>query len=653
MFKYKKFACFFFFIFSLFWSPCTYTMDLQGGEDDDMYDHLPNKVNKSTRASLSEIPEIENPSSALLQTSNEQALLEQLYGRTVSRVRVPESVRQVISGVASLIPLFPTGQVFVPLALIGLLSLGLTPNIVPDVGWESWALVGGVAIPIVIAALIGTYNGASNFFKPTSSDAIDTQRRAFERPYSRLESWSQSYPTQFVEFVFLGSLFFGILMNVESRVTGWGDYRILGGIFGSLAAVAVYFILVRASNNMGRYSYRSYNNHDEEAQKKAILEPIEETKEYIKDNGLSPTEARALAHQLNVAEKPLATINGDILSESDTQRSTISLDDRDNPLDDGEDSLFSSEHQIVVSSQRSLSNFEDLSKPKYQRVFEKMIAIKYIIPPWKREWHTWSTRIAKYSSRIAQIGSIPAQELIAFALPYSLFTYLAAPVGVTLGMSIAATVGYSLFLPGITIRENALIWKEHEQLLRLYKPQTTCGYFGERLAPFAARAGTLLYFTFPMTDFIRNSLFHDVIGITNVPAQICLLVPFMAGIGLAGPSQFLDYTYTTLANWVATGGRVTLPCCDYSFKLSRLAHPLYHYLCCCWCCADEKGREGALEALETLQGDRQHAFELVERLQEMENHTFYLNPELTKYLTDQLAITPPSLEDSHLLADTL
>ena len=103
----------------------------------------------------------------------------------------------------------------------------------------------------------------------------------------------------------------------------------------------------------------------------------------------------------------------------------------------------------------------------------------------------------------------------------------------------------------------------------------------------------------------------------------------MAGIGFAAPSQFLDRAYTTLANWVATGGQVTIPapCCDsnFSFKLFRL-----------FCCSDDND-------------DRAYALEIVRRLQEMGDNTTKLNPQFTKILAANLGITVPESEDSRLL----
>jgi hypothetical protein len=140
---------------------------------------------------------------------------------------------------------------------------------------------------------------------------------------------------------------------------------------------------------------------------------------------------------------------------------------------------------------------------------------------------------------------------------------------------------------------------------------------------------TLTYVTFPVTDFIRHSLFEKAIGITNTPAQILILIPFfMAGAGFAAPAQFLDRAYTTLANWVATGGRVTLPAFgydrNYSFKLF------------CPCYGSDKN-------------DREIAIEILERLNEIENKIAQLSSSSLIDLATDLGINILSGDDSPLL----
>lgn len=631
MFKHKKLACFFFFILTIFWSVCAHAMD---GDEDFTQFTTPTK----NRDSLNRLEEGQGSTVSLHSLSNnqdgDQDLLEKLYAPTVSRVTLPESVRQVVSGFTSLIPLFPTGQVFVPIALIGLLSLGLTKYVIPDAGWESWALVGGVGIPIAVAALISAYTGTSQFFKPKSDDVTKVQNNLFDREHSTFESWSRSYPTQFIQTLFWGGLFFALLMNTESRVTGWGDYRILGGIFGTLALIPIYFILTRATNDINKYAYRSYKHKREEKQKEACLYPIEATKEYIKDHGLT-SDIGELGVLLNVIEKPILsniTVNNDspLITE-------ISQDTEQRDPSTFSDALSEDVPDLIIATQpsktRPLYLADNLLKLKYQRVFEKMIEISGKTSAWVKDWNFRSTKVAKYSSRIAQVLSIPAEALIAYALPHSLLTYLEASPEVALGVSATISIAYTLYYPLIAGKENGLIWREHEQMFRLYKPQVTCGYFGERIAPVIARLGTLLYFTFPVTDFIRNELFDKSIGLTNVPAQALILAPFMAGIGLAAPAQFLDRAYTTLANWVTTGGRVTLPklCCDCdcSFKLFRL-----------FCCSDDKD-------------ERALALEILGRVQEMEDNTFRLNDHFTEILRKSLKISPAlsSDEETHLLSN--
>lgn len=638
MFKNKIQAYAFFSILTLLWP--TYAVD---EEDYSKYTTSPVNARNSSfgqpmtfehnpqlAGSESEIPRrlFEDTGSSMERSPNTsieegRLELENLF-IPAARVQVPETARQVVSGVASLVPLFPTGQIFVPTALIGLNSLGLTKYIIPDVGWESWALVGGIAIPIAVAALISTYNGASQFFKPASKDLNRTQERVFEQNYSWWESASRSYPTQFVQLALWGGLFFALLMNTESRVTGWGDYRILGGIFGTLALIPIYFIFVRATNDINKYTFRRYTSKDDEGRERACLSPLEEAKEKIKDCGLTQ-EVRELGMSLNVIERPFSMVR--VNSQNDLER-PIS-DDSSIPLPHPEDSEFSNDAILPRNAGSSMHSVQmsDLTKPKYVEIFEQTMNLSRTIPSWIKGWNAWSTRISKYLSRGVQVLSIPAEELIAYALSYSLLSYLNVPSGISIGASVVVAAAYSVSLPFKSMKESGLIWKEYEQALRLFKPQVTCGYFGERIAPITARALTLVYVTFPVTDFIRHSLFEQAIGITSVPAQIIILAPFMAGAGFAAPAQFLESAYTTFANWVATGGRITLPAfgCDsnYSFKL----------LCCCCSCDD----------------NRQLAIEIVERLNEIESNTVKLSTRFRKILATDLGINIASADDSPLL----
>lgn len=642
MFNHKKLACIFFFILTLFWLVCANTAQGMDQEDEDYTKFVTSPLSPSKASLLSGAPISGQNSTVSLRSmeSNPSSDLDKLFGHTVSRIAVPESVRQIVSGAASLVPLFPTGQVFVPTAMIGLLSLGLNKNVVPDTGWQSWALVAAVGVPIAIAAIVATYNGASQFFKPSSPQVTQVQDRLFERDFSRPESWSRSYPVQFVQLLFWGGIFFGLLMNTESRVSGWGDYRILGGIFGALALIPIYFIFVRATNQVDRYTYRRYKSKDEEALKEACLAPVVTVKESIKTSGLTP-ETKDLGVDLNVIETPLSS---NVTVHAINSRSSVLMEgghDEESQSHDGERQSMASSVPVIDSTDsivsRQLPSFpsisqtsisEELAKPKYQRVFEKMIVISKTVPQWIKTWDYGSTKIAKYASRVVQVASTPVQSLIAYALPYTLLNYAGLSPGASIGISVVTSAAYTLvFLPLQAIKENGLLWKEYEQIFRLFKPQTTCGYFGERIAPVIARCGALVYFTFPVTDYIRNNLLDKAVGISNVPAQIIILAPLVGGIGFAIPAQFLDRTYTILSNWVAKGGPVHIPtpCCnsDCSFKLFG--------------CFDRNG-------------ERAQALELVERLQEMEDNTFKLSKAFTNTLGAQLNIIPTSLESSSLLA---
>jgi hypothetical protein len=251
-----------------------------------------------------------------------------------------------------------------------------------------------------------------------------------------------------------------------------------------------------------------------------------------------------------------------------------------------------------------------------------------ITPPWIKNWNLFSTKAAKITTVFAQGLSIGAELLIPYGLSHMLFTYLDFSPEVTMGVSITTAVICGIALPFKLIKEHGLILKTHEQIFRLFKPQVTSGYFGERIAPVIGYCGTFVYFTLPVTDFIRKSLFEPM-GITNLGGQIFLIAPLMAGIGLAAPAQFLERAYTTLANWVATGGQVTIPTpfCDSncSFKLFRI-----------FCCSDDNN-------------ERADALEIIGRLQEMEDNTFKLTSQFKRILAIQLGIAPSAKEDSSLL----
>ena len=498
----------------------------------------------------------------------------------VAHVLVPPPVESVLKAVAVMISAIPSFQAVLPAGMIGLEYLGVTKDVIPDTGLASVALSAGMFLPPLVVGCMAAYEGTVTALSTLEPEVLDAQKVVTDRSdsNSKIERFTYSYATQFVQMVFWEATVFALIMNIESHVTGWGDPRIWGGFFGALALPIVYFLFVRSTNNPGENPFRPYETKDEKKKKESCLHLIGGVEEAIKHGGFT-SEVKALAEEIMIVGKSF--------------RGTRSSQ---NSLQGQPDNVFNNE---TGENERLVSR-----KPAYQVAVEKMNAIKKTPPNDLHSWNKEAARISRWGGLFMQTASLPMKGIISYGLLEELFTLCPLSSDMAMGMALGATALASPFLVASSFKEAQLTYKECEQLLWFYKPQSSCNFFGERIAPWTARAASFVYFTLPLWDYLRDEILESSsLGITNSAVQMGLLLPFTAATVWPASAQVLDRYFTRLSNWVATGGHVG------SYKLLR-----------CFNTMDERR-----DALKTLH-----------RVQEFKDKVIALNSEYTTILYEEL-----------------
>lgn len=500
------------------------------------------------------------------------------YFRSIARVPVSPPKKSVLMAIAAIISAIPSFQAVLPAGMIGLEYLGVTKDVIPDTGPASLALSAGMFVMPFGVGCMAAYEGMINALDTPESEVSEAQKVVTNRSHSKIERFTYSYPTQFIQMAFWEATVFALIMNIESHVTGWGDPRIWGSVFGALVLPIVYFLFVRSTNNPGETLFRSYETEDEKEKKESCLCRVEGAAEAIKHKGFTAA-VKELGEEMMLIQKPLP-------SDRSSQSS----------LHGQSDILFNKEAE------------EDeplVSRPSiYQAALQKMTIIKKTLPNDLHSWNKEAARISGGVSLFMQMASLPMKGIISYGLLEELFTLCTLSSDMTMGMAMGATALASPFLVASSLKEAQLTYKECKQLLWFYKPQSSCNFFGERIAPWTARAASFVYFTLPLWDYLRDEILESSsLGITNPAVQMGLLLPFTAATVWPASAQVLDRYFTRLSNWVATGGHVG------SYKLLR-----------CFDTMDERR-----DALKTLH-----------RIQEFNDKVIALNPAYTSILYDEL-----------------
>ncbi len=504
--------------------------------------------------------------------------LIQYFIPTVARVPVSPPQRSILMAIAAIISAIPSFQAVLPAGMIGLEYLGVTKDVIPDTGPASLALSAGMFVTPFGVGCMAAYEGMINALETPEPEVSEAHKVVTTRSHSKIERFTYSYPTQFIQMAFWEATVFALIMNIESHVTGWGDPRIWGGVFGALALPIVYFLFVRSTNNPGENLFRPYKTEDEKGKKESCLGLIEGAAEAIKHKGFT-SAVKELGKKMMVIQESL-------------------------PSDRGSQSSLQGQPDTLLNN-RTEEEEPLVARPSsYQAALQQMDTIKKTFPDDRHSWNKEASQISRGVSLFMQTASLPMKGVVSYVLLDKLFDLCTLSSDMSMGMAMGATALASPFLVASSFKEAQLTYKECEQLLWLYKPQSSCNFLGERIAPWTARAASFVYFTLPLWDYLGDEILESSsLGITNPAVQMGLLLPFTAATVWPASAQVLDRYFTRFSNWIATGGYVG-------------SHKLLRYF-------DTKN-------------ERDNALKTLDRVQEFKEKVIALNSEYTTILCEEL-----------------
>lgn len=527
------------------------------------------------------------------------ANLQQYFNPTILNVRVPATVKKILGGAGGVLASFPSFQVPVPLFFAAAGEVGLTPERLPF----SVPLVMAVGALPVTTGIVAAYDATTSALTYRSPELIEAQTKVTNREYSRLESWVYSPAKKFYQlpivrtyqFLFYGGLMAAIITNLESNVTGWGPYEIWAACFGVLFLLPMYYMYVDSTNKPNENPFRHYETDTDKKAHQELVQVVKTVREEVKDNGLQNTGA--LANKMNVLFAEQSSQAGEyspLLSSSsverlsgDTPQDAASLtdapvaptrralglpDSRENSLstDSSDTSLGRPEDIPSDVHVRKTSDIElglQTHRMRFLKVFDEIAKIYHKIPAVKKKWNEGKEKLALGGSIGDQTLSIPMRTLLTCGLiykPLSLFL----PAGYAMGGSIALTVIFTPLNLLCTYKDIPLTRDECVDLSGLYPPDSP-PYWGARIASGIAMVGATTYIVLPIEYYLRHNILEDVFNITNLPVQILLTAPFLAGTIYAGARQFISKQMSKISNWASTGMEIDFccrfrifPCCD-------------------------------------------------------------------------------------------
>lgn len=172
----------------------------------------------------------------------EQNLIRYLEG--IDSVERPKPWQQVVGSLGGTFMIIPSLQVMLPLFFIGLLSVGVTTEMLPST-W--YVITFATLIPATLTG-IAVYNGLLNCFQSVPSDVLQAYQRVTNHNHScgRTALYSTIKVFQFLLYQgLLTAMTFKMLSRLDPD---WGNYRVWAGIFSVLAIVPVYSLFVQATD---------------------------------------------------------------------------------------------------------------------------------------------------------------------------------------------------------------------------------------------------------------------------------------------------------------------------------------------------------------------------------------------------------------------
>lgn len=500
--------------------------------------------------------------------------LRDYFNPVVLSLRVPNSAKQVLAGLAGVLAAFPAFQVPVPLFLSFLGDVGVTDEMLPS----TIAIIVVAPLP-VLTGILAAYKGAARILSYEDPDFVKLQQKVTKRERSLREKYAYSFVNKCAHFLFYAFIISANITNMESHVS-WKIWPAFAVGFSLLFLIPEFYMYIASTNNPNKHPNRHFSS-DEARQRHFRMDAIMKVvKEEIRDGNLY--RARELSRHMNIliSEAP-ATETHRLLGNSPESlippgtASDEGPEQSNKPAQRGKDEV--DERDRSLTDMRLVRNATVQSHEypyAYLKVLAEMENIYESTPLWKLKWRRGKEVLAQYASYISQTLSLPMRYIGVYGAVYNMVN-LVLPAPVAMGAGIISTATLALFIPGGAYKEIPLVQDEFYEFFGLYAADSP-PYWAHKYASFLAdrlpsvvSMGGGLYITGSVWWYLRHRVLEDLIGIHNIGAQVTLIAPLLIPV-YAGARQFVSkYMATTIANWVSTGMEVNIGC---KFKIIPCAN---------------------------------------------------------------------------------
>lgn len=537
MFGYKQFIRYFFYVFAIFYSlhipiAATETADIPS-----LYtDTLRAKLERNSDDRSDESFKLNSSPSSPTTNEFNADLLETAFSQT-SRISLPPPIRRVVAALAAAFASVLCFQTLVPMGMIGLGELGLTAEILPPDTAGANAVVAAMALTPLIMGTEATYHGVIRKLKSLAPEVLDALKIVNQRHLSKFESWTYSYPTQAVQMMFWSGLFIALVMNIESRVEGWGNPVAWGAVLGTLLLPAIWGIFVNATNNPNQGIMHFLWNKANRNTREDCLQKLNKVGDIIKERGLTPN-VKALGENFGI-----------LSAENDENNNNNDNDDNEARVGGGAQS----DWRAIADPQEAKKRYEVILGTMQKIISEDGI-------PYLETWNRFNLTIANTLSPILQAAALPGRLILTYGLMHKFAGVCGADDKVSLGLGAATAVLTGVFHVLAAAKESSNSKREIYDTLHLWKPQRTWGPKSipgkvlSRVPPLLARGAVFVYFIVPFKNYLEKGILDAEVGITDPVTQGGLIYPFLIASLYPPVAQFISDEYEHVTNWFASGG---------------------------------------------------------------------------------------------------